>query len=68
WRSQMRYLTVVALLIIASTRANAYIDAGTGSYILQMAMAGILAVGYMLKLFWKRIATYTSQLFKKTAP
>ena len=34
----------------------AYIDPGTGSYFLQMALAGILGAGYTLRRFWGSIA------------
>jgi hypothetical protein len=33
----------------------AYIDPGTGSYILQLALAGVLGAGYALKHYWFRL-------------
>jgi hypothetical protein len=33
----------------------AYIDPGTGSYVLQMALAGLLGAGYTLRRFWGTI-------------
>ncbi len=33
----------------------AYVDPGTGSYILQMALAGMLAAGYGMRRFWAQI-------------
>ena len=38
--------------------AYAYIDAGTGSYMIQMAMAGILAFVFTLKLSWLHIKKF----------
>ena len=35
----------------------AYIDPGTGSYVLQLALAGLLAAGYTLRRFWTRVAS-----------
>lgn len=35
--------------------ANAYIDPGTGSYIFQIVIGGLLAGGLFLKTFWRRI-------------
>ncbi len=64
----MAYFTVLALLIITSTRANAYIDAGTGSYILQMGMAGLLAVVYAIKLYWKKLVAFATQRGKRITP
>jgi hypothetical protein len=33
----------------------AYIDPGTGSYLLQMTLAGMLGAGYAVRRFWTRI-------------
>ncbi|NOT24455.1 MAG: hypothetical protein HOP16_00010 [Acidobacteria bacterium] len=33
----------------------AYIDPGTGSYVLQIAMAGLLGAGYAIRRFWASI-------------
>ena len=43
----------------------AYIDPGTGSYVLQMALAGLLAAGYTLRRFW---ASITRRLGRSAAP
>ena len=59
----MIILAVVALLIATSGPAHAYIDPGSGSYALQMAMAGILGAAYGTKLFWQRIKTSFAGLF-----
>ena len=47
---------VVAMLLMGATlsaRANAYLDAGTGSYVLQMLIAGTLGGLFTLKTYWK---------------
>jgi hypothetical protein len=33
----------------------AYVDPGTGSYLLQMALAGMLGAGYVIRRFWLQI-------------
>jgi hypothetical protein len=33
----------------------AYVDPGTGSYLLQMALAGMLGAGYVVRRFWLQI-------------
>jgi hypothetical protein len=33
----------------------AYLDPGTGSYLLQMALAGALAAGYAVRHFWAQL-------------
>jgi hypothetical protein len=59
----MVYLAVFVLLIVVSAPAHAYIDAGSGSYMLQMSLAGILAVVYVIKLSWLRIKASVVKLF-----
>ena len=59
----MKYLVIIALLIITVAPAHAYIDAGSGSYVLQMAMAGILALAFTIKLAWQKIRTSITNLF-----
>ena len=36
----------------------AYLDAGSGSMIVQVIVGGFAAVGVSLKLFWKRVLTF----------
>ena len=36
----------------------AYIDPGTGSYLLQIALGGIFATGYAVRHFWSRIKQF----------
>jgi hypothetical protein len=40
---------------------SAYIDPGTGSYILQVLIAGFVAVSFTIKVFWKRIKKFFSR-------
>jgi len=47
--------TTLCLLVIFVRPARAYIDAGTGSYILQAAIAGVLAAVIVMKSTWSRI-------------
>jgi hypothetical protein len=44
-----------ALLPVA---LSAYIDPGTGSYILQLIIAAFVGVSFTVKLFWKRIKKF----------
>ncbi len=50
-------LLVLGVLAVAlfPTDAHAYIDPGTGSYIIQIVIAGIMAGALALKMFWGRI-------------
>ncbi len=46
-------------------RAQAYIDPGTGSYVLQMAVAGLLTTAYVVKLYWRKIIQALRSPFRK---
>ena len=46
---------VVLLAVLFSPHAHAYLDPGTGSYILQLAAAGILASMFTLRMYWTKV-------------
>lgn len=43
------------LLTLAPSNAYAYIDPGTGSFLVQGLIAAALGLGLTLKLFWRRL-------------
>ena len=43
----------------------AYLDPGTGSFIIQMLIAGFLGILFAVKLFWHRIKAFLVNLFSK---
>ena len=59
----MKYLTIIALLLIVMAPAHAYIDGGSGSYVIQMTMAGILAMAFSVKLAWQRLKNTFRRLY-----
>ena len=48
-------LGVMAFYCLAISPANAYLDPGTGSMIIQGLIAGIASIALVLKLYWHRI-------------
>ena len=56
-RRELGYLVVVAVLVICLLPATAlaYIDPGTGSFVIQGIIAGVIGVGLAIKVFWHRI-------------
>lgn len=64
-------VTIVAMLVLASSflylpTVNAYVDPGSGSFVFQALIAGLLAAGMAVKVFWRRIAAFFSR--KPAAP
>jgi hypothetical protein len=53
-------LAVLASLLLGQ-EAHAYLDPGAGSYILQILLASLVGVLFMLKVFWGRIVGFFSK-------
>lgn len=55
---------VAALLLLIGLglpgEARAYLDPGTGSAMLQMAIAGLLGGMFVLKTYWRKLVAYFS--------
>jgi len=63
-RSLIDSLVLVGLLLfVLADEAYAYIDPGSGSYILQLLIAGLLGAAFAVKIYWKRIKAFFSSLF-----
>lgn len=43
----------------------AYIDPGTGSYIVQLIIAAFIAISFVIRVFWIKIKTFFSLIFLK---
>ena len=50
----MKILSIV-LLLIFTDQAEAYLDPGTGSMLLQVILGGVAAVGVAIKLYWHKL-------------
>jgi hypothetical protein len=50
----MKFLVIV-LLLTASIKAEAYLDPGTGSMLLQVVLGGVAAIGVAIKLYWHKL-------------
>jgi hypothetical protein len=58
---------VAATLIwlLAPQPAHAYLDPGSGSYLLQLALAALLGILLSLRLFWGRIKAFLRRVAGK---
>jgi steroid 5-alpha reductase family enzyme len=57
-------LVFVSLLLFASTQvAQAYVDPGTGSYIIQILIAVLAGAAFAVKIYWRKI----KQLFSRSS-
>ncbi len=64
-----RIIYIVGLLgihhLLSPQTAHAYLDPGTGSYLFQILIAGLLGGAFALKIFWRRIWLFFSRWFSK---
>ena len=54
-------LLCLAFSFVTLPGANAYVDPGTGSFVFQAIVGGILAVGLAVKMFWRRIVAFVTR-------
>lgn len=50
------FVLLIACFFLFAEPSHAYLDPGTGSYITQMAIGMIIGGGYLLKVYWKKVA------------
>ncbi len=58
-----RILALGALLTLVPASAQAYIDPGTGSFLLQMLLAALLGLLMTLRLYWRKLKSFVSSIF-----
>lgn len=59
-------LLLIAIFVSVTTKeAKAYLDPGSGSYLLQILLAGFFSLLLALKTFWRRIVTTFKKMFSK---
>ena len=57
-RSSFVTLTLLLATLAMPSTARAYVDPGTGSYYLQILLAGILGAAFAVRLYWRRIRNF----------
>lgn len=62
----MKLFLIVTTIVLFSQTAYAYIDPGTGSYLFQLAIAGILGSLFFIKTAWRRIVAFFGNLKRRT--
>ncbi|RPJ72173.1 MAG: hypothetical protein EHM24_00120 [Acidobacteria bacterium] len=54
--AQTRILVLAAaILLVWDARAEAYLDPGSGSMLVQLLLGGVAGLAVLLNLFWKRL-------------
>ena len=50
--------------LLFTSNAHAYIDPGTGSFILQAIIGMIAAIGAYITLYWRKFKNFIDKIFK----
>ncbi len=62
---QKTVFVLAALSFLFPRNSYAYLDPGSGSYLIQILLAGLFTVSAVLKMFWRKITAFVSGLFCK---
>ena len=61
-----RVLLLLTLLLLAlPSTADAYLDPGTGSYVVQLLIGSLLGGLFALGMFWRRVVAFFKRLFRR---
>ena len=61
----MKRISAILIIFLIQGNANAYLDMGTGSYIIQAILAGLFASIYFIKLYWFKLTGFISKIFRR---
>jgi len=64
-RPLITIVTFTALLLCFPLLIYAYIDPGTGSYIIQIVIAAFIGISLAIRIFWKKIKIFFINIFQK---
>lgn len=56
---------LIIFLLILPIAAHAYIDPGTGTYLLNVVLAIMFGATFLLKRFWEKVIGFSKTLVKK---
>ncbi|NTV31105.1 hypothetical protein HGA91_03980 [candidate division WWE3 bacterium] len=62
------FLVLFFLSITFTPHAHAYLDPGTGSYLIQLLIGGAVGGGFLIKTYWAALKERWSKLWKKKQP
>ncbi len=64
-RAKMMTILLGIFYLIFPRAIYAYLDPGTGSYILQIVLAAFVGVAFTIKIYWVKVKTFFINLFSK---
>jgi len=61
----IHYLLAFSIILVFAQPVFAYLDPSTGSFVLQMIIAGMLGAIFTIKIYWRKLKGFISRLFGK---
>ena len=61
----LKKILFIFILFLPSANAYAYIDPGTGSFILQAIIGMIAAIGAYITLYWRKFKNFLDKILKQ---
>lgn len=58
-------MALVLFHMTLAAPAHAYLDPGAGSYLIQILLAAIVGLGFLLKLYWRRLTAAIRRLLSR---
>lgn len=55
---------IILVLILVPNISFAYLDPGTGSFMIQMIIAALLSASFVMKAYWKKAIGWIFSVFK----
>ncbi len=59
------FVVLAVFYLVLTREVYAYLDPGTGSYILQLVIAGILGGLFAVKIFWVKVKSFFVNIFSR---
>jgi len=56
---------LISFCFLLPVSVHAYLDPGTGSYIFQLLIAGLIGAAFAAKMYWKKIKNFMASTFSK---
>ncbi len=57
------FLALFLKFVFTSSAHAAYLDPGSGSFILQIVIASLMGFLFLVKIYWKKIRTFFGSVF-----
>jgi Na+/proline symporter len=60
-------LSLLSILFLGGVaRAVAYLDPGSGSFFIQLLVAGLMGALFLIGVYWKRVKTFFMKMFGRS--